>query len=78
LDLRFSYLPMFAQVYQGWQNCFVGVRVDEDGFRIDYQMIHLSKIPSKFNYFSGKGFRMVKLMEEHIEYSFRAVLSQVS
>lgn len=50
---RYSFIPIFVQVFQLWQNCFVGVRVDEDGFRCDYQMIHLGKIPRKMHYFSG-------------------------
>lgn len=51
--LYFSFIPIFTQVFQSWQNCYIGIRIDEDGFRVDYQMIHLGKVPSKFHYFSG-------------------------
>lgn len=52
----FSFIPIFAQVYQSWQNCFIGVRIDDDGLRVDYQMMHLGKVPSKLHHFSGNFF----------------------
>lgn len=43
---------MFAQVLEPWQNYFVGV-FEGRGFRSEFDMIHLKKIPPHCKHLSG-------------------------
>ncbi|XP_026679127.1 rab3 GTPase-activating protein catalytic subunit-like, partial [Diaphorina citri] len=45
-------VPMFAQVLEPWQNYFVGV-CEGRGYRSEFDMIHLKKIPPHCKYLSG-------------------------
>uniref|UniRef100_A0A8D8V0Z5 Rab3 GTPase-activating protein catalytic subunit n=1 Tax=Cacopsylla melanoneura TaxID=428564 RepID=A0A8D8V0Z5_9HEMI len=45
-------VPMFAQVLEPWQNYFVGI-CEGRGFRSEFDMIHLKKIPPHCKYLSG-------------------------
>ncbi|XP_026683222.1 rab3 GTPase-activating protein catalytic subunit-like [Diaphorina citri] len=45
-------VPMFAQVLEAWQNYFVGV-CEGRGYRSEFDMIHLKKIPPHCRYLSG-------------------------
>lgn len=49
----FSEVPMFAQVLEPWQNYFVGV-CEGRGYRSEFDMIHLKKIPPHCKYLSGE------------------------
>lgn len=57
-----SELPVFIQVLEPWQNFFVGI-CESRGVRAEYEMVHLSRVPSHCKHLTGK---LVKSYKFHM------------